>query len=203
MTIGPKIPGAVIPRRVFTQPGSEREPAPHGLCRRRGSKLVAITTKPIATDRSGRRHFRPRGREVGCREFARASLRPPARPCRKTSWAAARSPCGNRQSRGHPYPDPGGGRPPLPLWRVPSSQAQSRGRPRDRRDAERGQFTTVCLRNLCLRHARRGTICPQRPISLVWRRSAALKVATAWACSRHPAVAAQGARLHFRTLESP
>src|SRR6516162_8239499 len=27
MTIGPKIPGAVIPRRVFTQPGSKRESA--------------------------------------------------------------------------------------------------------------------------------------------------------------------------------
>src|SRR3974390_446962 len=31
MTIGPKIPGAVIPRRVFTQPGSKREAALFGL----------------------------------------------------------------------------------------------------------------------------------------------------------------------------
>src|SRR6516225_51133 len=30
MTIGPKIPGAVIPRTVFTQPGSKREAAPFG-----------------------------------------------------------------------------------------------------------------------------------------------------------------------------
>jgi hypothetical protein len=49
MTTEPKISGAFIPRRVFTQPGSERESTPFGLMSAStNSGLMQCSTEPIA-----------------------------------------------------------------------------------------------------------------------------------------------------------